>query len=248
MLKKSKIILVLSLVLIVLGVGFYFVFALRKIVVGSGKVITEQRNVLNFNAVSLRGTGNLILKQGDQESLTLETEDNIAKEIITEVKDNILIIKYRPWLGWYTLRPTKDINFYLTVKNLNKIDLLGSGSIKAEKLKINDLAINIDGSGKVQMNLEAEKLVSTVSGSGDFDLSGKVKNQEISFTGSGNYESRNLESEKANIKISGSAKIVTNTKDELIIKINGSGTVSYLGTPKVNQTVSGSGTIERIEK
>ncbi|HZD61139.1 MAG TPA: hypothetical protein VE439_11905, partial [Anaerolineae bacterium] len=43
-------------------------------VTGSGNVTTESREVSGFNEISLSGRGNLIIEQGNEESLRIEAE------------------------------------------------------------------------------------------------------------------------------------------------------------------------------
>lgn len=57
---------------------------------GSGNIISEDRAVSEFNKVSVLGSGNLFIEQGDEESLTIEAKDNMfpliaANLIITPI-------------------------------------------------------------------------------------------------------------------------------------------------------------------
>ena len=53
---------------------------------GSGQVVTETREVSNFNAVEFTSFGDLTIQQGERESLTIEAEDNVLREIETVVR------------------------------------------------------------------------------------------------------------------------------------------------------------------
>ncbi|MBI4709105.1 MAG: DUF2807 domain-containing protein [Candidatus Portnoybacteria bacterium] len=215
---------------------------------GSGNVITEEREVADFDKIYLSGLGNLIIEQGDKESLKIEAEDNIIPKISTRVSDKALEIKYERFWPWFFIKPQKQVNFYITVKDINKVSISGSGSVSAANLKTNSLEVLITGSGKANLNVEAENLKSTISGSGDFSLSGKATNQEISISGSGNYEAKNLESKKADIKISGAGKAQIRVQEKLDITISGSGEVSYIGNPQIDQKISGSGKVLKLNE
>lgn len=82
--KKNYNYLILIIVLCIL---FLILMSLNscilpfRSIVGSGKVITEQRAVSNINEVSFDAFGNLFIKQSDTESLTIEAEDNIVSNI-----------------------------------------------------------------------------------------------------------------------------------------------------------------------
>lgn len=63
-----------------------------EIVVGSGKIKKETRNVVNFKKVIISGSGNLQIKQSDREDLKIKADDNILPLILSEVKGNTLYL------------------------------------------------------------------------------------------------------------------------------------------------------------
>ena len=54
-------------------------------VVGSGKVVSETREVSGFTSVSVSGSGQAQITVGDSDSLVIEAEDNILPLIETSV-------------------------------------------------------------------------------------------------------------------------------------------------------------------
>ncbi|MDD5341823.1 MAG: DUF2807 domain-containing protein [Patescibacteria group bacterium] len=235
---------IIAIILIVAGAILVASYYTNR---GSGNVANETRDVSNFKRISLSGVGNLKITQGDTEGLKIEAEDNLIKKIETKVEAGTLKIGYKHWWSFGLIWPTKDVNFFLTVKELEAITISGSGSIEAPALKVKNLNIEVNGSGKVNMHLEAEEVISKISGSGNFLLTGTTTKQELDISGSGSYLARDLKSKQAKVEISGSGKAELNVEEALNIKISGSGTVRYLGTPKIDQEISGSGKIERLE-
>jgi hypothetical protein len=215
---------------------------------GSGNVITKDVDVSGFEKISLSGKGNLIIEQGNSERLRIEAEDNIMEIIETEVRGNTLYISYKK-TSWFAsiFRPTKDINFNIKLKDLISLKISGSGTAKMEYLETEDMNINVSGSGKIDMNIEADNLKSKISGSGTFNLSGEVDSQELTISGSGKYFSKKLKSDRAEVNISGSGKVEVNAAKELDISISGSGNLYYIGNPDITQRISGSGKIEQLK-
>jgi hypothetical protein len=84
------------------------------------------------------------------------------------------------------------------------------------------------------------------SGSGNFELAGSAKTQEIDITGSGNYRCGNLESANARVKISGAGNVTLWAEEELNIRITGFGNLDYYGSPSITQSISGGGSIKRL--
>jgi hypothetical protein len=231
---------------------------------GSGKAASESRPVSGFNRISLRGTGDLTITQGDEEALTVEADDNILPYIKTEVRNGELILQIKEGVS---INPRTPIRYTLKAKDLNLIAISGSGKVMADALKTQDfstaisgngnmhfgnldaqdVAMDISGSGKMIVDqLKAQTVESKISGSGDFDLTGEVTKQSLNISGSGNYLGGDLKSSEAQVRISGSGDVVVWVEDALNMSTGGSGKVSYYGSPKVEQSVSGSGTIKSL--
>ena len=90
---------------------------------GIWKCDNRNKNVNGVKQVSLEGIGNIVLQQGNQESLRIEAEDNIMPHIQSKVEGDKLTITY----DTNTPAPTKDVTYYLTVKDLNSISISGAG-------------------------------------------------------------------------------------------------------------------------
>src|SRR6266550_6637138 len=91
---------------------------------GSGKIITEPRTVSGFSKVSLSGSGQVVIEQTGMESLTVTTDDNLLPYIKAEVHGDTLELGSKEMTN---IRPTDDIIFKLTVKNLDELHVSGSG-------------------------------------------------------------------------------------------------------------------------
>jgi len=147
---------------------------------GSGKVVNQTKSVSGVNQVSLDGIGTLIIQQGDQESLTIEAEDNIIPHIQSNVNGNKLELKF----DTNSPTPTKTVKFYLTVKDLNTISLSGAGKVESTGLKTNSLTLSINGAGEGNMSgLDLSKLTANISGAGKLAMSGKTTEQTIIILG-----------------------------------------------------------------
>jgi hypothetical protein len=189
----------------------------------TGGMTSEPRDVSGFDEVELRGVGNLSIQQADNESLTVEAEEDVLPKIRTEVENKRLIIGPEPGTS---INTTKPINYRLTVKDLNALEVSGSGNVEAEGIDTDELAVHI-------------------SGAGDVEIRGSANSQEVDLSGSGDYKAEDLESKEAKIDVSGSGSATVNVSDELDAEVSGSGSVEYVGDPIVNQDVSGAGEVRK---
>ncbi len=211
----------------------------------------QTRKVDPFTEISLRIGAKVHLEQGDKQNLEIVAKPSTLEEIITEVKDGKLIIRFpNKKYFWTDYRPG-DITIYITTAEINGLGVSGSGDIIAEdeiKTKMLDMAVS--GSGNINLSdLSAERVKSAISGSGNIVLSGKTEAQDlsVSVSGSGNFKGLNYNAADVSVKIAGSGNVGVQANKNLYVRLAGSGNVSYKGKPLVDQSIAGSGNVKRVE-
>jgi hypothetical protein len=211
---------------------------------------TETREIGNFDKIRFKDFGTLILTQGDQETLTIEADEDLIDELISDVRDGELVLGVdEDWLS----RIGKLVNsifssgnhkvtYYLTFVSLKKISVSGQCNLTCDSIKADTLKINISGMGKLDFShLECEDLRVNISGRGEVEALGTAKQQEVHISGSGDYQTPKLESQSTRIAISGQGNATLRAEKELDIAISGMGQVNYYGRPKLRQVISGLG-------
>jgi len=214
---------------------------------GNGRVVEEDREVRDFDAVALGGIGDLHIEVGDREELRIVAEENLLRYIETHVRGGTLHIETRAGIN---LRPTESIDYYLTVTDLQGIDVSGLGHVDAPALEARSFRVEISGAGNIEMDeLNADRLDVAVSGLGSLDIDGGyVERQDIDISGSGSYSAKRLESRDATVEISGLGSATVWATDRLDAEISGSGSVHYVGSPNINQSVSGLGSVRPADE
>ena len=95
---------------------------------GSGNVVTEEREVSGFEGVALSGVGQVIITQGDEESLTIETDDNLMRYIEGEVRNSRLELR----IADNTIPiPSRSIIYRVGVIDMTGLDSSGAGSFRS---------------------------------------------------------------------------------------------------------------------
>jgi len=219
-----------------------------RVIQGSGNVITETRQVSNFDSIELSGSGEVILTQGNGESLTIETDDNVMEYIEAKVENGTLK------LGLVTGIPTganvqkfTRLIFYVGVDDLNGLSTSGSGQIASEAIETDHFDLSVSGSGTIQIDaLLASEVRADISGSGGISLGGDVTIQDVDVSGSGNYEAGEVCSASVKVSVSGSGNATICATEQLDASVSGSGNVNYYGSPQINVSDSGSGNVNRM--
>jgi hypothetical protein len=208
---------------------------------GSGKVVTENRQVSGFDKVELSGVGTLLIEQTGTESLTIEADDNLMQYITTDVSDGTLHISFQDNTA---LTKLTKLNYNLTVKDLNGLSTSGAGNAKMGTLKSGDMHIKVSGAGDVSIeDITADSLATELSGAGSVTVAGSVQQQTVDIDGAGSYKAGGLQSSEATVKANGAGNATVRVSDKLNATVSGVGNISYIGSPQVTQDISGVGNI-----
>lgn len=215
------------------------------IVRGSGKVISETRNVSGFDSVLITGSGEATITVGDTESVTIEADDNIVPLIDTTVQGSQLVISIKPGSSFST---THQVRYMINTKILSGLTLSGSANASTSPVKADNFTATTSGSGNIKIDdLQGKSLTARSSGSGNIDVAaGKVEILTITCSGSGNFNGGNLQGSAVQATTSGSGNITVWAKDTLNARLSGSGNVRYYGQPNVIHTESGSGRVTAL--
>jgi hypothetical protein len=231
-----------------LAAGFIlFTFILSCIQVQAEEQI---RKVDKFTSISLRISANVKLEQGGNQNLKIVAKSSTLEEIITEVKEGELIIRFpNKNYFWSDFKPG-EITIYVTAAEIKRLGVSGSGDIVAEdQIKAEELDLAVSGSGNIRlMELSAEEVEATISGSGNITLAGKTAAKELSATisGSGNLKALDFNADDVNVKVSGSGNVSIEANENLNVRVSGSGNVNYKGNPAIDSSISGSGKVRDV--
>ena len=222
-----------------------------RLIRGSGDVIVEERDVSGFDKIQVSGVGRVVITQGDDETLSVETDDNLLEYIETEVQGDTLEIGFSKDTsfgvggGRKVLEPTEGFTFWIGVKDLTGISVPGAAKVEVDKLKTDRLDLSLSGAGDISVDdLNGDQLDVQISGAGDVDLAGKVEKQSVVLEGLGRYQAYDLESQDATVSISGAGGANLWVIETLDVSISGAGDVKYYGSPEVTPEISGVGRIQ----
>lgn len=211
----------------------------------------ENRKVTGFSSIELRAFGKMDIRQGETESLTIEADEETLNKIISRVDNGKLILELgQNWfervLAGLQSIGGKSVKYTITVKDLNKLRIMGWSEVHIPELHATNLELSVSGAGEIHIPfLEAERLDVDISGRGEVDISGRVTTQDIQVTGSGEFDGETLESQNTSVRISGHGEVDVSVSELLDVKIAGYGEVTYKGEPKVSQSISGAGSVKR---
>jgi len=241
---------------------------LGNVVVGSEDIVSEARDVSGFDRVSVSGGGKMTITQGDEESLVIETDDNIIDLIETYVSGDELVIQKKREYQSTMLRPSRSISYTLVVKDLTALSTSGGMNTDISELETSGLALSTSGGGSITIesfsgtslevdssggvrvtvdDLSVKRLDVSKSGGGSFTISaGTANDQWIEMSGGGKYRAGDLQSQVVDINSSGGGDFIVWAEDVLDVEMSGGGEVEYYGNPAVNTSLSGGSTLKSL--
>jgi hypothetical protein len=198
--------------------------AFAATITGSGRSVTETRNVGEFTSITVAIPARVEVVQSATHAVQIVADDNVMPEIVAEVEAGALKLRFRDRAN--SMRNTR-IRVTVNARTVDALTLSGSGEIHALSLAVPSLAVRI-------------------SGSGDVKLAGRAQALHVDISGSGNVEAGKLQADRVKVSISGSGDSVVAAKDALHARIAGSGGIRFYGNPEVEKHVSGSGSVRRL--
>ncbi len=229
--KISRLLTIFSIALLAMGLSAC-----------AGVTKTESRDVSGFDSIAISAFGEVRIRQGTMESLTIEAPSDYLRYIETAVENKTLTISTRRgFIG----APVRRVIYTITVKDLKSLQLSGAGAIKIlDGFQSQDFRLNLSGAGSIEIDsLTAKSLTVNFTSAGAIVIAGKVDTQSVNLSGLGSYETGDLESKLVNIKLTGAGSATLWATETLDVTVSGVGSINYYGSPQLRQSITGLGSV-----
>lgn len=220
--KQISIILIVAL----FSISFTEVIAQEA---GNKNVVIENRELGWFNGVDVGGSVNAVIIKGEENSVRIETDENLQDNVTTVIKDDILEIRSKG-----IKNPTK-LNAFITIKDLKILKAGGASDVTGESLFEGDeLTIHSSGATSAKLDVDVEYLETIVSGAADLMLSGRATVHKTTVSGAGSLKAKSLVTDKATYSVTGAGDAFLNVTGELDGSLSGAGDVKFVGDPETS--------------
>lgn len=206
---------------------------------GNGDIRSSEFFLPDITGVKLRGIGEVIVRYGDTQEIIVETDENLMQYLDTDVNGGVWDIDFDR-----CVRNVTRLTVFITVPEINKLIITGSGSIVGEDPFTGDeLEVLVSGSGNIEFDFTGDIVDASIPGSGYIDLFGSADLMDVNISGSGDVRAFDLITQECDVHISGSGDLRTYVEDFLKVRISGSGDVLYKGHPTLDIDITGSGSV-----
>ena len=189
---------------------------------GSGVLVTDARALGAFHGIVAWGSFSLTVEPADHDTIRITTDDNILPHFEVTVRGGVLRLGPAPRTD---LTPTRHIDVYVGVRDLQSVEASGAVSIVAR--------------------LERRPFTSvTLSGASTLSATGAADRLSLALSGASRFEGRTLDADRVEVDISGASAAVIRVTRSLVVWASGVSSVRYLGSPSVEAHVSGLAVVE----
>ncbi len=222
-----------------------FAFNAPDCITGKGAVVKRPLQLGPVHAITLQGSLDVHLTQGEGQSVEVEAQENLVDLVETTVKDGHWTIRTRA-----CYRTDKPFMVHLRVPKIDRVTVQGSGDVVGTgTFTGSSFNLDVQGSGDLKINVNGGSVKTSVQGSGAVKLSGTCEDLAATVQGSGDVKAAELKAGRARVSVMGSGDITLQTNGALEGEIMGSGDVEYVGTPSpLSVQVTGSGRVAPVVK
>src|SRR5215510_16095318 len=214
-----KILTSLSIALVIILAGCGHISTTDK-VKGSGIVKTEKRSLTPFDSLEVICHGSIQVRNQSQEGLEISADDNIIPLITTEVNNGTLYIRSSK-----DYDPSDKLEIRVSVPDLKRFSFTGAGEANLS-------------------NIKNDRMEIAMVGAGSLTASGETKDADITLSGAGSVDAKNLHAINAKVNSTGVGSVEIYATAQLDAKASGIGEINYYGSPKiVNKQATGLGGI-----
>lgn len=205
---------------------------------GNKNVEVADRTVAeDFTKIKVSTGLDLYLSQGTENKITLEADENLHEIIFTKIENGELKI-YSDKNIWNA----KAKKVYVTVKGLTSIVATsGSNVYTEEELSVENINIVSTSGADIDLNLNANSVISTATSGSDIKLNGTTIQHTCSATSGASIEAYDLTSENVTVNVTSGADINIYASVSLEAKATSGGDIDFKGNPKNVKKSSTSG-------
>ena len=207
----------------------------------------ESRPLTGFNAVEVGGGIDLFLRQGDVFAVEVEAEDGDVAEIVTELRDDTLVIRRKSSFGGFFSWGDDDGAVRVTLPALVALTASGGSDATTEgTFSSDDLELTASGGSDLAIDVAVASLQAQASGGSDMRLSGSARAARVHASGGSDLDASRLTVEEADVHSSGGSDLSIAVRDRIIGDASGGSDITYTGSPQtIDVDTSGGADVRR---
>src|SRR5579859_1729586 len=181
-------------------------------IVGSGKLVTKDVPVSDFQKIEAGGAFTVDVTQGDKTSVVVTADDNIWEHLEIESRDGTLHLATKP--GSYS---NIHVEAKVVTPKLESLDLSGAtkGTLHGIDQKSGPFTLSLSGASHAEGDVKAGELKVEESGASSAALTGSADDIRVNASGASHASLEKLTGNAAHATASGASHIQVNASKSL---------------------------------
>ncbi|MEW5742379.1 MAG: DUF2807 domain-containing protein [Myxococcota bacterium] len=212
------------------------------VVVGSGRVVEEQRPVSPWRTLSVASGIRAEVVRGAP-GVTITTDDNLQPEVEAFVDGSTLVVRVKPLLD---VSSRTGITARVSGDRLEGVAASGGSSVTGAATSTTDFHVDASGGSAVTLTgLDTTELSVDASGASTVTVSGVAATLRASASGASSVDGRGLPVQSASIDGSGASTLHLNVASTITGSLSGASRLTWTGGATANVSTSGGSTAMR---
>ena len=211
------------------------------------KIVKKDYNLSSFSSITASGGWDIIISQGDKQSIITEVSENIADRVSLEVKNGTLHIGNKPTRRSFSIMNVRNTTqkAYITVTDLSQITSSGGVDIYFKTpINTNNFKLNMSGGSDLEdLTLSCNQFVANLSGGSDAEVRfAKVQSIKIDASGGSDANISGASAQTTTLNASGGSDINISdiSSQQVTIDASGGSDIDIKGqTQQLTVTASG---------
>ncbi|WP_299895368.1 head GIN domain-containing protein [uncultured Aquimarina sp.] len=208
----------------------------------TGDLVRQEVEVPDFSRILVNQNVEMVLKQGEQTSIVIETGDNLLNEVSAIVEGDRLVLSNTNDCNF--VRDFNQTKIFVTAPNITEIrsasqfDISSDGILTYPELRLLSEDFNEDNGGNINgtftLEVDCENIIVVGNNIASFFVTGRVINLRVGFfSGTGRFEGDKLIAENVDVFHRGTNKIIVNPRESITGEIRSTGDVISINQPPV---------------
>lgn len=212
---------------------------------GPAAADTRQVGLTSFERIAVYGDMIVEVTPDYRFGAVVEASRDAIETLDMHVEERTLIVRQGN-AGPYGQRnrPVGPVIIRLRAQNLEQVRLNGGGTIRAGRLRGNDVRVELDGPGEVTADIpDAPSARLRVAGAGSVTVTGRVRTADAFVTGPGTIVAEGLSVRDLVVRANGTGDSRFAALTTAQVTVSGTASVSVAGRPRCTVSNLGSGTV-----
>lgn len=238
-------------------------FGPLRVIVGSGKVVSQEMDLSDFERVNVGSAFQIEIRQDDGYKVTMEVDEKVLPYLRVVKEGNTLRIGLEPGVtltGNITLRGTVSLPTLTGVEasGASRVDLSGfqstaeltihaSGASQIDgEIDGGNADFEASGASEIQLKSTVKDASIEATGASKITLSGSGQNLTITASGASPVDLAEFPAQDARLNVSGASNVTVQLTGTLDAEASGASHIYYLGSPTLGSVnTSGASSINQ---